>query len=360
MRAVAAIAAKDLRLLARDRVALFWVLVFPVLFALFLGTVLEASLDRDRRPLVIAFVDEANSDASRALERALQAAPALALKTQRLDAAQHAVRRGELPAYVHVRHGFRPSTPEGIELGLDPSQQQVTAMVRTGVEAALSGLSAQAAPRSQLTLRSMLPEVARPRSAFDIVFPAAVLWGLMGCAASFAIAMVGERVGGTLDRLRVAPISQAELLAGKALACFMACLVDGALLLLIARYGFGVVAEQPLALCLVLPCVAICFVGLMLLLGQFGRSVESVAGAGWSTLIVLAMLGGAMVPLSAMPEWMRSLSNASPVKWGIFALEGAIWRDLPARELGFACALLLLAGGGTFLVAWRRSSLRNA
>ena len=38
MRAVWTLAIKDLRLLVRDRVSLFWVLAFPLLLALFFGS----------------------------------------------------------------------------------------------------------------------------------------------------------------------------------------------------------------------------------------------------------------------------------------------------------------------------------
>ena len=358
MRAIVAIALKDLRLLVRDRVALFWVLVFPVLFALFLGTVLETTVAREQRPLVVAFVDEPSSAAGAALRQSLDAAPELALKPHSLSEAQAAVRRGDIPAYVRVLPQLNASTPL-VELGMDPAQKQAAAIVANGLEVALTrGAGAPHSPK--VRVQSVLPDASRPRSAFDIVFPAAILWGLMGCVATFAIAMVGERVGGTLDRLRVAPISSATVLGGKALACFGACILDSVVLLVIARYAFDVRPERPLLLCLVLPCVALCFVGIMLLLGQIGRTVESVAGAGWSTLIVLAMLGGAMVPLSAMPDWMQLLSSGSPVKWGIRVLEGVIWRGLSIAELASASALLVLTGVVTFLIAWNRSGLRSA
>jgi hypothetical protein len=39
----------------------------------------------------------------------------------------------------------------------------------------------------------VVADTARRHSGFEVVFPAAVLWGLMGCAAAFAISMVSER-----------------------------------------------------------------------------------------------------------------------------------------------------------------------
>lgn len=46
MRSALLIARKDLVVLSRDRVALFWVLGFPLVFALFFGTVLDGAIER--------------------------------------------------------------------------------------------------------------------------------------------------------------------------------------------------------------------------------------------------------------------------------------------------------------------------
>ena len=51
-----------------------------------------------------------------------------------------------------------------------------------------------------------------------------------------------------------------------------------------------------------------------------------------------------MVPLAFMPGILRTLSNFTPVKWGILALEGAIWRDFTAAEIATPCAILLAIG----------------
>jgi ABC-2 type transport system permease protein len=56
------------------------------------------------------------------------------------------------------------------------------------------------------------------------------------------------------------------------------------------------------------------------------------------------MFGGGMVPLLFMPPFMRTLSNASPVKWSILALEGAIWRGFSFSEMLLPCGILLTIG----------------
>jgi ABC-2 type transport system permease protein len=194
-------------------------------------------------------------------------------------------------------------------------------------------------------------ESAEPSNGYQIVFPAMVLWGLLGCAATFAVAMVAERTSGTILRLRAAPIARASVLGGKAAACVAACIADCALLTVIGLVVLGVQIADPLKYAVAVVATVSCFAGLTMALSLFGRTEQSVAGAGWATLILMAMLGGAMVPLSLMPSWLLSLSDLSPVKWGITALEGATWRAFGWHELGLSLLRLVGFGVAAFIGA---------
>ena len=58
--------------------------------------------------------------------------------------------------------------------------------------------------------------------------------------------------------------------------------------------------------------------------------------------------GGAMMPLAFMPPWMRSISHVSPIKWGILAMEGGIWRGFTLPEMLLPCGVLLAFGSAFF------------
>jgi ABC-2 type transport system permease protein len=175
-----------------------------------------------------------------------------------------------------------------------------------------------------------------------------LIWGLIGCVATFAIGLVVERSTGTLLRLRAAPISRLTILAGKSLACALTCALDLCVLSLVGVLGFGIQIGDPLKYLTVLSACTLCFTGLTMSLSVIGKTEQAVSGAGWSSLIVLAMIGGAMVPPAVMPEWLSRLSNLSPVKWGIWALEGATWRALSWHELLPPIAMLSTFGIAAF------------
>jgi ABC-2 type transport system permease protein len=186
-------------------------------------------------------------------------------------------------------------------------------------------------------------QLKKIKSKWDISFPQSTMWGVLACAAGFAISIARERTQGTMMRLQIAPISRSEVLIGKALACFLSVvlvisLMVGLGLLLGMRPG-----SYPM-LALAAFCVASCFVGIMMVMSNLGKTEESVNGAGWAINMVMAMFGGAMIPVMFMPQFMKSLSLLSPVKWGILAMEGAIWREFSLTEMMLPCGILLGIG----------------
>lgn len=215
---------------------------------------------------------------------------------------------------------------------------------------------------NQLKMEAITADRARPLSAFEVTFPSAVLWGILqGCMMGFAISIVLERMQGTFLRLQVAPASWGQLLAGKGFACFLACCVVAVVLLLFGNVAFGVRIDPmrlPL-LGLAIVCTGVCFAGLMMLVSTLGKTPSGVAGAGVGLMMPMAMLGGGMIPLIAMPGWLLTLSDISPVKWGILALEGAIWRGFGVEQMLLPCGILLAVGAGGFVAGAQILSVRE-
>jgi ABC-2 type transport system permease protein len=190
--------------------------------------------------------------------------------------------------------------------------------------------------------------VQKIRSKWDISFPQAMMWGVLGCAAAFAITMVRERTQGTYLRLQVAPVTRGHVFAGKATACGTTVL-SVIVFMVILGMLLGMRPRSPALLALVAVCVAYCFVGVMMLMSVIAKSEEAVSGAAWGANVMMAMFGGAMIPLAFMPEFMKTISHASPVKWSILALEGAIWREFTLAEILPPCGVLI--GIGTACLA---------
>ena len=141
-------------------------------------------------------------------------------------------------------------------------------------------------------------------------------------------------------------------MAGKATACFLA--VIGVIGVMVALgMWLGMRPRSPALLVLAAVCIAFCFVGIMMLMSVIGKTEEAVSGGAWAANMLMAMFGGGMMPLLFMPGFMKTLSNFSPVKWSILALEGAIWRGFTLSEMLLPCGMLLATGAVCFALGAR-------
>jgi len=413
-RAVLALAGKDLRLLSRNRATLFFALAWPVLMALFFGYVFGGGGEKGRIPVVV--VDEDRTAESTRLVERLTATAGLQITTASREEATRLVRQGKRSAAVIVPKGYGEAAdrifhgaPRRLELEVDPARTAEGSMLegiltgaamqgmqelftdpartRTMVDRSLGDL--ETAPESaakdstrrllgelrsfvdrpidpgkgagqaqgwkplQIERREVRREKAGPRSAFDFTFPQGILWGVIGSALGFALSLVTERTRGTLMRLETSPLSRLDVLVGKALACFVTIVAVEFALLLLGVAFFGIRPASWLFLAAAALAVAVCFVGIMMTVAVLGKTEQAAGGLGWAIMMPLTMFGGGMVPLFVMPAWMQAVSNVSPVKWGILALEGATWRGFSAAEMALPIGVLVLVGLAGFALGVR-------
>ena len=108
MHKIITLALKDLRLLSRDWFGLFWIFAFPLLFALFFGSVMGGG--EPRSSMTIALVDEDQSDGSKAFIQKLKDKDGVKVELI-ADRAQadELVRKGKRAAYVILLAGFGES-----------------------------------------------------------------------------------------------------------------------------------------------------------------------------------------------------------------------------------------------------------
>lgn len=425
-----AMAAKDLKLLYRDKASLFFAFVFPILYALFFGSLFQGVGREIGGRMDVLLVDEDQSPASQSLvARLCDPNQTRELRAEVVDrkTAMDLVRRGKRVAFVVIPAGFGVAEANRfagqiprLEVGADPSRGAEAGMLRAvlfqimgrrlqdtfanpagmreqiararevlqsdpnadamaatllpffgAIDVFLGQLERQSAAsaatqpggdgrKSGSSFRGFQPaeivavdarlEHHGPRNAWVISFPQAIVWGIMGCAAGFGISLVVERQHGTLTRLRLAPVSFWTILAGKALACFVAITTVSTGLLIFLSFMPKVVIHAPPLLAMAVVCVSVCFTGLMMLLATLGRTEQSASGIGWALLTILAMIGGGMVPVFFMPGWMQQFSSISPVKWAIVAFEGPLWREYSFGEMLLPCGILVAIGGVSFAI----------
>jgi ABC-2 type transport system permease protein len=200
----------------------------------------------------------------------------------------------------------------------------------------------------QITSAPLETESNGPENPYDVSFPQGIVWGLIAVVMAFSTSLVNERTLGTLVRLRMAPISMAHVLMGKATACFVMCASMMVLLLLFGGLVFEITPHSWQLLILAMISVSVCFTGLMILFSTFGKTERTCGNIGWTLMMIMAMTGGGMIPVFFMPGWLVSASHFSPVRWAVLAIEGGLWRGFSPAEMLMPCVVLLVIGAVSF------------
>jgi len=137
--------------------------------------------------------------------------------------------------------------------------------------------------------------------------------------------LLNERTWNTWDRLRASPASFSEILAGKALPIFAAIVIQQTILFGFAAAAFGL---RPHAGWWALGTCVLAWSACVLLLGigasTLARTPAQLSAAGDIFALITTVLGGALVPLSLLPGWLRGLSPASPGYWALQAYQHAL------------------------------------
>jgi ABC-type multidrug transport system permease subunit len=175
---------------------------------------------------------------------------------------------------------------------------------------------------------------------------------------------VAERRQGTLKRLRAAPITRGAILAGKLVPCFLLSLAQGVLLLLAGKAVFGMrwgpdawpLWQQVVWLLPVVVATSVAATGLSLLIAALARTEVQVALYGAVPVLVLALVGGCVLPREMMPEQTQWLTLLTPQGWALEAyreLLVPVGNYLPdARLVWTSCGALAGFGALFTVLAW--------
>jgi len=175
-----------------------------------------------------------------------------------------------------------------------------------------------------------------------------------------ARSFIGERDLGTLNRLRLAPITRPGMLIGKTVPFLVISLVQTALLFLAGKLLFRMSwGDNPLLLLPVMFCTSLAATSLGLMVSTLVRTEAQVSAYGNFLVLTMAGISGCMMPRAWQPELMQQIGLITPHAWALIAYEQLL--SLPTAELSVvwrSCEVLLAFAAGFFAIGcWRAREL---
>ena len=188
---------------------------------------------------------------------------------------------------------------------------------------------------------------------FEFVAPGIMAMVVMTAVLTGLAASVSrEKEQGTLDGILIAPISRLAIILGKAASQSIRGLAQGAIVLLIAIFLFGVTINGSLLLVALLLLLGIfSFVGLGILVSSVAAEQETATQLLFMFQFPMLFLSGAFFPIQQMPKIMQDIAHILPLTYAIDALRQVIILGAGLSQVANELLVLIAFGAVTLVIA---------
>lgn len=326
-----AIAVAIVKGFARDRAAVFFALVFPLMFLVLFGGIFN--LDSTSRLDVIqvgdvALVDSLPPGAREAFDDTFDVS-----RSDDLDAALAEVRKGDADAVIEMQG-------DTLVAHYTQTDQVKAAMTQGALRAFVDGANVAAsggAPRFDFRAEQVEDESLE---AIQFVTPGLLGWAIaMSASFGAAATLQGWRQSKLMRRLQLSPVPAGTIVGARVLVTVLVALVQMAIFLGLGFFAFGLQLTGWWWMSVPLLVVGtLCFMSLGLLAGAVAKSTEGAVNMANFLVLPMAFLSGSFFPLDATPPWLQNISLALPLR---HLNDGML--DLMVRDAGPSAVVVPMA-----------------
>ncbi len=175
--------------------------------------------------------------------------------------------------------------------------------------------------------------------------PAWTIFAMFFVVISLGSSIVREKLNGSFIRLKTLPTNYMLSLMSKQITYLAVTMAQAAIIFAIGIWlfpSFGLprlnLPSDLFGLFLVTFISGLCAVSFAICIGVFAQTQEQANGIGAVSIVLLAAIGGLLVPSFAMPESFQQIIKLSPLHWcleayyGLF-LEGGTLKDIFVKIL---------------------------
>jgi len=339
VRAARAIASVELRRFLRDRSNIFFVFIMPLLLVLVVGSQFGGGGGQGR-----VAVAGGGSALRTALVAQLEAAD-VAVTFAGADTVREQLARGRTDVGLVVSDDAAAAYDAGDDVTLEAisGTQQGTQATLQRVRTAVAGLAVERgqvaalvgagvdASRAQSALTDAGAAMTRPDvvvvdidkvaqeftglGTFDLGAAGETLLFVFLTSLAGSSTLIQTRRLGVMARTLAAPVSAGQAVAGQALGRLTIAVFQGTYIMGASALLFGVNWGNIALSFAVLVAFGAVAAGTAMLIGSLLDNDGAASGAGVGLSLVLAALGGCMVPLELFPDALRRIAHVTPHAW---------------------------------------------
>ncbi|MDR2523983.1 MAG: ABC transporter permease [Candidatus Nomurabacteria bacterium] len=302
----------------RDKMAMFFTIVFPLIFLFVFGTIFSNSSNAQ---FDIAIINNAGNDFTTEFIKSFEKKDSLKIvDVSSLDDAKEKMGRGEIDSIIEVPAGFGEPNDQQIPHGelavyydeAEPQAGQTLASVMSGVLDEINIGVTKIEPPFKVVQKSTTTTGV---SQFDYTFAGLLAFSMMTMSIfGLSNQLPSEKKTGALRRIKATPFRPRQIIIGMTLSYLVLTIVSLSVMIVVGTLAFDFDMHGNW---LILAAFAI--------LGALVMSGFGMAVAGWArnenqsaplTQIIafpMMFLSGTFFPRFIMPEWLQSITNWIPL-----------------------------------------------
>lgn len=335
----------------RDKVALFFTFVFPVIFLVVFGL-----LNRNSSPsFSVAIINNSDSAIARQFVESAEDGGVLEVEpVSDFDDAKDRLSRGELDAILELPANFGDTDSQGRPSGtlrtyVDQGDQQTSQSLNAVTQAVVDRLN-------QPYVEQDVPFRVETRSlqtanltAFDYIFAgllgfALISLGIFGMANGFA----SDKKLGAYRRMRVAPIKAWHLIIATGIMYAFIGLLVTIMMYLLAVLTLDFNMRGNLAVFLAFATLGtICLYGFGIAIAGWAKNENQAAPLANLIAFPMMFLSGTFFPRFLMPEWLQNITLFLPLTPVVDGIRKITTENAGLLQLGPELAII---GGWTVVI----------
>ena len=306
----------------REKTAMFFTTMFPILLILVFGTIF---MDDDKLHFNLCLQDLDQSQTSAEIAKAL--ASTGKLKITMVDSTQEAAqyaKDNKVNLVLIIPKGYEKSYTRYLQLGdlnafvtlryvYDPSSSSVIEKMQIldGVFATMNQRLSAKPPFIRTTEASIH---TRKYRFLEFFIPGIIAMAIMTESLFGTVHVNTElRQKGIIRKLATTPITRADWILSNILHQCILAVISTTLMLLVSYAVFGVQLNINAWLPLFIVLDVFSFVGIGMILTRLVKEAQSASAAANAIMFPMMFLSGSFFPLEMMPEFLQSFATTLPL-----------------------------------------------
>lgn len=305
----------NLKIITRNRQALFWSFMFPLMFTFIFGLF----FGKNNTVGTVGVVKNSQSEIAETFYKTLKDSEVFKLEdAENIEEAKQQLQKNKTSAFILIPDTFGTNLPQAdnqITVYYDQGNAQVGNVVQNFADKFLSQTNMQIAGAS-----SVFSVKTEKTSEKDLTYFDFILAGILGLALmnssiiGIAVGMAKYREDKILKRITTTPIKGWQFVGAEVLSRLVLNFFQISLILIIGKYVFDAhIYGNIFVIYLVSIVGALLFQLMGFLIASVSKTTSAAEGMATAVTIPMMFLAGVFFPIDSLPSWLYSIVQYLPL-----------------------------------------------